>query len=152
LSDRFRLLAGGDQTEPPRQQAMRTCLDWSYGLLTELEQVLFRRLSVFAGWTLEAAKAVSAGGEITQADVLDLLTHLVDKSLVGLEGEGERYRMLETLREYARDRLSETGEKAQWESRHLAYFLALAEEAEPHLTGGEQGPWLERLETEHNNV
>lgn len=152
LSDRFHLLAGGDPTEAPRQQAMRTCLDWSYGLLTELEQVLFRRLSVFAGWTLEAAKAVSAGGEITQADVLDLLTHLVDKSLVGLEGEGERYRMLETMREYARDRLSETGEKAQWENRHLAYFLALAEEAEPHLTGGEQGPWLERLETEHNNV
>jgi predicted ATPase/class 3 adenylate cyclase len=108
LSDRFRLLAGGDQTALPRQQTLRALIDWSYDLLNEAERALLRRLSVFAGgWTLEAAEAVAAGGAIEKDDVLDLQTHLVDKSLVSLDTHGGRYKMLETVREYARTRLDE---------------------------------------------
>ena len=111
LSDRFRLLAGGDQTALPRQQTLRALIDWSYDLLNEAERALLRRLSVFAGgWTLEAAEAVASGGAIEREDVLDLQTHLVDKSLVALDTHGGRYRMLETVREYARSRLDEAGE------------------------------------------
>jgi predicted ATPase/class 3 adenylate cyclase len=129
LNDRFRLLTSGDRTELPRHQTMRACLDWSYDLLTEPERALLQRLAVFAGWTLEAAEAVGSDGEIRPSDVPDLLTHLVEKSLVVVEGEGRRYRLLEMVRQYARERLQENGEEASWQDRHLAYFLQLAEEA-----------------------
>ena len=153
LSDRFRLLTGGDATALPRQQTLRACIDWSYELLTEPERTLLRRLSVFAGgWTLEAAEAVGAGGEVDKADVLDRLTRLVAKSLVEFDAENERYRLLETVRQYARDRLIESGEQAQSQARHLAYFLAVAEAAEGQLTGAAQHLWLDRLETEHENL
>ncbi|HXL84882.1 MAG TPA: adenylate/guanylate cyclase domain-containing protein, partial [Casimicrobiaceae bacterium] len=107
LNDRFGLLTRGDRTALPRQQTLRASIDWSYELLTDHERALLRRLSVFAGgWTLEAAEAVGAGGDVETTDVLDRLTNLVEKSLVTLEVEGKRYRLLETVRQYAQERLS----------------------------------------------
>ncbi len=163
LHNQFRLLTGGSRTALPRQQTLRALIDWSYNLLTEPERVLLRRLSVFAGgWTLEAAEAVCAGDGIAQADVLDLLAHLVDKSLVStatLDGEMDtptsgamRYRFLETIRQYARDKLLESDEGERVRDQHLDYFMRLAEEAEPKIRSAEQISWLHRLEAELENV
>jgi tetratricopeptide (TPR) repeat protein len=153
LSDRFRLLAGGDRTALPHQQTLRASIDWSYDLLTEPERALLRRLAVFAGgWTLEAAEAVGAAGEIDESDVLDLLTHLVEKSLVEWEAEGERCRLLETVRQYAQERLDASGEGDEVRTRHLAFYLALAEEAMPEARGPKQGAWLARLDVERENL
>jgi predicted ATPase len=153
LSNRFRLLAGGDRTALPHQQTLRASIDWSYDLLTEPERALLRRLAVFAGgWTLEAAEAVGAGGEIDESDVLDLLTHLVEKSLVEWEAEGERCRLLETVRQYAQERLDASGEGNEARTRHLAFYLALAEEAMPEARGPKQGAWLARLDVERENL
>jgi predicted ATPase/class 3 adenylate cyclase len=153
LNDRFRLLTRGSRTALPRQQTLRAMIDWSYDLLTEHERTLFRRLAVFAGgWTLEAAETVGAGGDINQSDILDLLTQLVEKSLVVLESKSGRYRLLETVREYARERLSDSGEQEQTRARHLAFYLALAEKAMPELAGPSQGAWLARLDLELENL
>jgi predicted ATPase/class 3 adenylate cyclase len=153
LSDRFHLLTGGDATALPRLQTLRACLDWSYDLLTEPERALLGRLAVFAGgWTLAAAEAVGTGGEVDKSHVLDLLTYLVQKSLVEFDAEGGRYRLLETVRQYAGERLEESGGGEAARERHRDYFLALAEEAEPKLTGPEQTEWLQRLEEEHENL
>ena len=153
LSDRFRLLTRGDRTALPRQQTLRALIDWSHDLLTEHERTLLRRLAVFAGsWTLEAAEHVGAGGEVDDAAVLDLLSNLVEKSLVELEVEGERYRLLETMREYARLRLDESNEGDAVRTRHLAFYLALAEKASPELVGPDQGVWLARLDLERENM
>src|SRR5208282_3179128 len=155
LDHRFGLLTGGSRTAMPREQTMRSAIDWSYDLLNEAEQALFRRFSVFAGgWTLEAVQALCAGDSVDEDTVLDLLTSLVDKSLVVAEERkrATRYRLLETMRAYARDRLRESGQEAEWQSRHLTYFVALAEEVEPQLTGAEQAEWLWRLEEEHENL
>jgi predicted ATPase len=114
LDDRYRLLTGGPRTALPRQQTLRATVDWSYALLDAAEQVLLRRLAVFAGgWTLEAAEAVCAGGEVAAGTVLDLLSGLVHKSLVQRERHsgGTRYRLLETIRHYAWERLAESGEE-----------------------------------------
>jgi predicted ATPase/tetratricopeptide (TPR) repeat protein len=151
LSDRFRLLRGGTRGVLPRQQTLKALVDWSYDLLTEEEQGLLRALSVFSGGhTLEAAE------EVFGADVLDLLSRLVNKSLVqtdGPAGEGEpRYQMLETIRRYAWDRLIEEGEAGRYRGRHLEYCLRLTEEAERGLLGPEQRAWLERLTAEHGNL
>ena len=131
-------------------------MDWSYALLSEAERVLFGRLSVFAGgWTLEAAEAVGSGGGVGEGEVLDPLSRLVDKSLVVVEeGEGGvmRYTMLEPVRQYAREKLRESGEEEAVQSRHAGFFLALAEGAEPELAGTQQEAWLKRLEREHANV
>ena len=138
LDDRFRLLTGGSRTALPRQQTLRALIDWSYDLLSETERTLLRRLSVFAGgWTLEAAEAVCAGDGVDEYDVLELLTHLVDKSLaLPEEHDGDvRYRLPETVRQYARDRVLEAGEAAPLAERHLAYCLAFSERAEPELWG-----------------
>jgi predicted ATPase len=156
LADRFRLLTGGSRTALPRHQTLRATLEWSYALLAEPEQRLFDRLAVFAGgWTLEAAEAVGAGDGIESADVLELLIHLVDKSLVvaqeGLRGEAW-YRLLETLREYGWEGLTRSGGADATLRRHVAFFLALAERAEPELMGAEQRVWLGRLEHQHDNL
>ncbi len=130
LSDRFRLLARGDRLALPRQQTLRALIDWSHELLTEPERVLLRRLAAFAGgWSLDSTEAVCAGGDVDEADVLDLLANLVEKSLVVLEPGGERYRLLETIREYALERLRAAGEESEVRERHLARYLALAERA-----------------------
>ena len=156
LDDSLRLLSAGSRTASPRQRTLRGTLDWSYALLSEPERRLFCRLSVFAGgWTLEAAEAVGAGGQTEQSDVLDLLSRLVEKSLVVAEatgGGGVRYRMLEPIRQYAREKLQEGGEGEEVRRRHASFFLALAEEAEPRLRGPEDMEWLERLEVEHDNL
>jgi len=153
LSDRFRLLTGGDRTALPRQQTLRACIDWSYDLLTDPERALLRRLAVFAGgWTPEAAEAVGADREATPNNVLNLLTQLLEKSLVVMDAEGRRYRLLETVRQYAQDRLHESGDGEAARERHRDYFLALAEEAEPKLKGAQQAEWLQRLEEEHDNL
>jgi non-specific serine/threonine protein kinase len=134
---------------------LRSLIDWSYDLLSGTEQALFRRLAVFAGgWTLAAVEQVCTGEGIDEAGALDLLTSLADKSLVVAEERdgATRYRLLETVRQYARDRLLEGGDGGRWRDRHLEHFLAVAEEAEPQLTGANQQAWLDRLETEHDNL
>jgi predicted ATPase/class 3 adenylate cyclase len=151
LDDRFRLLTGGSRTALPRQQTLRALIDWSYDMLPKAEQVLLRRLSVFAGgWTFEAAEGVCGGDD----DVLDSLTHLVDKSLVTVDeqDQGARYRLLETIRQYARDKLLESGESAALRDRHLDFFVGFAEEAEPKLMSPEDLKWTIRLEPEHENI
>jgi non-specific serine/threonine protein kinase len=159
LGARFRLLTGGTRTSLPHHQTLRALIDWSHDHLAEKERTLFRRLSVFSGgWTLDAGEAICAGDGVEEWEVLDLITHLVDKSLVEMDlDRGEklgraRYRTLETIREYARDRLAEAEEERAYRSRHHAYFLALAEEADTRLTGPEQGTWLRRLGAEHENL
>jgi len=153
LNNRFNLLTRGDTTALPRQQTLRAMIDWSFELLTEHERALLRRLAVFAGgWTLEAAEAVGAGGNLSKTDVLGLLANLVDKSLVALEAEGERYRLLETVRQYAQQKLDESVEADQTRRRHLDFFLALAEQASSRLVGPDQGAWLARLDLEAENI
>ncbi len=155
LDQRFRLLAGGSRTALPRQQTLRSLIDWSYDLLSVTEKALMGRRSVFSGgWTLEAAEQVCGGDPVEEWEVLDLLTSLSDKSLVTYQETASmaRYRLLETVRQYARDRLLESGVYESWRERHLAHFLALTEEAEPHLSGKGQVEWLERLEREHDNL
>jgi tetratricopeptide (TPR) repeat protein len=135
---------------------MRATIDWSYRLLTPAEQLIFRRLSVFAdSWTLEAAEAVCAGDGIEQYDMLDLLTQLVNKSLVVADreqGQETRYRLLETIRQYALERLAASGEADARRRQHLAYFVGLAERAEPHLRAFAMVVWLDRLEAERDNI
>lgn len=155
LNERFRLLTGGSRTLLPRQQTLRALIDWGYNLLSEVEQILFRRLSVFVGgWTLEAAEFVCAGHGMDEFEILDLLSALVDKSLVVLqerEEGGFRYRLLETLRQYGQEKLAAAAEKIEFEARHRSYFSDLAETAVPHLQGMDARVWLEQLELEHNN-
>lgn len=159
ISDRLgqspKLLTKGERTADHRHSTLRATLDWSYELLGGHEQALFRRLSAFAGgFTLEAAESVGTGGSIDAGDVLELLSMLVDKSLVVAEESwetGARYRLLEPIRQYAREKLSVSGEGEAVGRRHAAFFLALAEEAEPELKGPRQARWLDRLETEHDN-
>jgi predicted ATPase/class 3 adenylate cyclase/DNA-binding CsgD family transcriptional regulator len=155
LDDRFRLLTGGSRTALRRQQTLRTLVDWSHDLLSERERVLFRRLAVFAGgWALEAAEGVCFGDGIDQGDVLDLLTGLVDKSLVLAEEQGDekRYRFLETIRHYAAEKLDEAGETARSRDCHRDWYVALAEQAEPELSGPAQIAWLDHLEATHDNL
>jgi predicted ATPase/DNA-binding CsgD family transcriptional regulator len=161
LDDRFRLLTDGSRTALPRHQTLRATIDWSYDLLTEGERRVLRRLSVFVGgWTLEAAEAVCADREqaesahIAPANVLDLLTQLVDKSLVIAERkqvDETRYRMLETIGQYARDRLLESGEVEQTRTGHLDFFLAFAVKSRPKAHGPEQVIWLKRLDADCDN-
>ncbi|MEO7838962.1 MAG: tetratricopeptide repeat protein [Anaerolineales bacterium] len=172
LDDRFRLLIGGSRTVLERHQTLRAAIDWSYNLLPPDEQSLFRRLAIFVGgWTLEAAEAVCsdpstslpeeqvaslrAGSVLVQSeDVLNLMEQLINKSLVIREeaGHESRYRMLETIRQYANEKLIESAESAALRDRHLKYFLNVAETAEPNLHSEEQGQWLGQLEMEHNNL
>jgi predicted ATPase/class 3 adenylate cyclase len=155
LNDRFRLLTGGSRTALPRHQTLRAAIDWSYGLLSEPERQVLRRLSVFAGgWSLEGAEAVCASEGLEGWEALDMQAHLIDKSLVLLEhaGGGEaRYRLLGTIRQYAADRLVEAGEAAATRDRHFDWYLALVQSASPELRGPRQADWLERLEQEHDN-
>jgi predicted ATPase/DNA-binding winged helix-turn-helix (wHTH) protein/tetratricopeptide (TPR) repeat protein len=153
LDQRFRLLASGSRSDLPRHQTLRALLDWSYELLDEAERQFFARLSVFAGgWTLAAAEVVGAEGVIAKDDVVYLLIALVEKSLVVADDDGDRYRMLETVREYAREKLVISEGANAVRERHRNFFLALAVSAEPNLAGPEQATWLQRLEDEHDNL
>lgn len=150
LDDRFKLLTGGSRTALPRQQTLRALIDWSYDILSPDECKLLKRLSVFAGgWMFEAAEAM-----FDDMDVLELLPQLVNKSLVTMDDEGDepRYHLLETIRQYAREKLMESGEAAEVRNRHLAYHVQLAEEAEPHLYKIGALKWVTRLEAEYDNL
>ena len=154
LDDRFSLLTAGSRTAIPRHQTLRATVDWSHGLLSERERVVFRRLAIFeAGCTLEAAESVIADEALGRAEVLDHLSRLVDKSLVIVEDrEGTtRYRMLQTIHEYARVRLSDANEMDRMCNMHFEYFLALAESAEPEFERLSDPGWVVRAETELGN-
>jgi predicted ATPase/DNA-binding SARP family transcriptional activator len=159
ISDRLRdapgLLTSGRRTAEPRQQTLRGALGWSYDLLEEPEWLLFERLSVFrGGWTLDAAEAVGGDGVSGERDVLEPLLGLVDKSLVAVEAGGEgdvRYRMLEPIRQYARERLEARSAQDVYE-RHARYFLGIAEQPESELRGERQVAWLKQMGTEYANV
>jgi predicted ATPase/class 3 adenylate cyclase len=162
LDDRLRLLTGGSRTVLEHHQTLRAAIDWSYNLLPPLEQTLFRRLAVFIdGWTLEAAEYVcseetasdktSFGENIRTEDILNLMEQLINKSLVITEEmqSETRYHMLETMRQYANEKLVESD---VIRGKHAAYFLTLAETVEPYLEKTEQASWLDKLEREHNNL
>jgi predicted ATPase/class 3 adenylate cyclase len=156
LSDRLKLLTGGARDLPERQRTLRSTIDWSYGLLEEGEKVLFARLSVFAGGrTLAAMEAICDAEGDLPGGVLDGVSVLVDENLLrqeeGVGGE-PRFVMLETIHEYAREKLQESGQTEDLRRRHARYFLAKAEEAEPELMGAEQAEWLKRLELELDNL
>jgi len=160
LDDRFRLLTGGSRAALSRHQTMRAAIDWSYDLLTEQEQILFRRLGVFSGgWTLDSTEAVCSGEGIEASEILDTLTNLVDKSLVNREdgqGSKSRFRMLETIRQYALETLLESNEEGEFRKRHLDYYVSLVQSANPHLgfflPDEETVSWLRILEPEQDNL
>jgi len=154
LEESFAVLAGRSRTALPQQRTLRATMDWSHDLLTDAERILFRRLSVFAGgFTLEAAEAVCADPDAGHPGVLDVLTSLVDKSLVEVvKGPGgARYRLLETVRQYGLEKLCDAGEEPGVRRRHARFFLDLAERAEPQINTRDRGRWLHRLEAEHDN-
>jgi predicted ATPase/class 3 adenylate cyclase/DNA-binding CsgD family transcriptional regulator len=156
LQDRFQVLATSARKVEARHQTLRATMDWGYDLLSQTEQTLFRRLSVFVGgFGLHAAQAVCSGDGIEMGLLLNLLSGLVDKSLlVAEEGTGGAawYRLLETVREYGRARLVENEEAELMRRRHGQFFVAFAQEAEQELKGPRQGAWLRRLEEEHDNL
>jgi len=154
LDDRFRLLTGGARTALPRQQTLRAAIDWSYDLLSENERLLLRRLAVFAGgWTLELAEQVCSDEAIDQYEVMDMLGKLVDKSLVAVYESvtGTRYRILETVRQYAREKLFESGEGERMRDQHLKVFVGLAEQMEPDTRNYNQPHCFNRLDEELDN-
>jgi len=158
LDDRFHLLTGGSRTALPRQQTLLAMIDWSYSLLNDQERTLFRRLAVFVGgWTLEAAESVCPDDEpggILPHDILDLLTHLVDKSLLTTEevmGQ-TRYHRLETIRQYSREKFLETGEVEEVRNWHLSYFVRFSESAEQGLMSSDQIFWGNRMKVEQDNL
>ncbi len=168
LNDRFRLFTGGSRTASlPHHQTLEALIDWSYDLLSKPEQVVLRRLAVFAGgWTLQAAEAVCTGDGVEEEEVLELLLRLVDKSLVvddeqkslvveepsSIGEQQARYRLLGTIRQYALQKLTEAGEGEAVRHRHARYYLGLIELGAPELGGERQSVWLERLEQEHDNL
>jgi predicted ATPase/DNA-binding SARP family transcriptional activator len=155
LDERFNLLTGGSRTALPRQQTLRASIDWSWDLLSEAEQILMQRLSVFTdGWTLDAAEAVCAGNDIEHHQVLGLMNELVVKSLVIAEEPNEqtRYRLLETTRQYAQEKLLDANKSELFRDYHLDFFVTFATAIESKLHGPEQVYWLDQLETENNNL
>jgi predicted ATPase len=155
LDNRFALLTGGSRAALPRQQTLAAAMDWSYDLLTEQEQVVLRRLSVFRGtFSMEAAEQVAASSGINWFEVFDLLSRLVDKSLVVAEERGDemRYRLFETVRSYSARRLETEGDPAGAGDRHAEFFLTLAEAAADEMRGPEEAMWLRRLEADHDNL
>jgi non-specific serine/threonine protein kinase len=156
LNDRFSLLTSGSRTSLPRQQTLRATIDWSHDLLTEPEQIMFRRLAVFAGgFALEAAEAVCSQGGLKRNEILDLLGRLADKSLVIVDSVvivETRYRLLETIREYGLEKLLESGEAETSRNQHLQFFTSLAERAAPNAFGAETFEYYEQIDWELDNI
>jgi predicted ATPase/class 3 adenylate cyclase len=155
LKDRLHLLSGGSRVALPRQQTLRALIDWSYDLLTDVEKTMFQRLSVFAGGcTLEAAEEVCAGGIVQHSDALDVLASLTEKSLVVFESPESpgSYRWLQTIRDFAAEKLEQSSEAVAIRGRHLDFYVALAEEAQAKLLGPAQGDWCRRLDSELENL
>ncbi len=154
LEDRFRYLTGGKREALAHHQTLRATIDWSYDLLDEAEKLLLNRVSVFqGGFVMEAAEGVCAGEGLDELEVLDYLSQLVQKSLVEVDEQDDeaRYRLLETVRQYAQEKLEDAGETETYHQAHLDHYLELAETAEPELEGAEQASWLNRLHQEHDN-
>jgi non-specific serine/threonine protein kinase len=154
LDDAFQVLGTRNRSTPARQRTLRATLDWSYELLTPLEQALIRRLGVFVGgFSLEAAECVCTGEDVRTTQVLELLARLVDKSLVVVQpSTSGRYRLVEPLRQYALQCLAARGENREFEQRHTAYYVALAGQAAPELSGPDQVAWLGRLDGDLDNL
>ena len=166
LGDSLKVLTRGERTADPRHQSLRATLEWSHDLLSEAERVLFRRLSVFAGgWTLEAAEEVCSKEGVERDEVLDVLSELAERSLVMTEAGQEevpRFRMLEPIHQHAREKLEESGESEALRSRHVSYYLKLAQEADvdgegaaeadPRMQGAPPVEWLRQMEAEHANL
>lgn len=156
LDQAFRLLTGGGRTTLERQRTLRSAIDWSYQLISEPERILLRRLGIFmGGWTLEAAEMVCPGNDISKDEVLNLLSLLVDKSLVLADhasGQETRYRMLETIRQFALEELYRSGESEELHKRHCDWFICLAEEAGPNLYKSMGQIWFEKLKNDHDNL
>ena len=154
LDERFRLLTEGSRTALPRHRTLRSLIDWSYELLSESERMMLCRVSVFSGgWSLEAARQVCAFDRVAPDEAASVLTSLADKSLVWTEMRDAvtRFRLLETVRQYAHERLQRSGEETPVRRRHVEYFVALAEEARKHELAADAPAWLDRLEMEHDN-
>jgi predicted ATPase len=154
LDQRFRLLTAGLRTALPRHQTLQAMIDWSYDLLNPPERTVLERLSVFAGgFDLEAAELVASGGEVDETSVIDILSSLVDKSLVQAEGSEQiRYRLLETVRQYGVAKLELSAEEKRIQVSHRDYFLALAELASSRFSGPEGSSWFKRMSLEHDNL
>jgi non-specific serine/threonine protein kinase len=149
LDDRFNLLTGGKRTALPRQQTLRALIDWSYDLLTENEKILWSRLSVFSGgWTLEAAEEICSDESINKYGIIDHLSELAEKSIIIFNESKERYNILETIKQYGREKLENEN---QIFLKHLDYFLDLAKKAEPELSRSDAKLWLDKLEADHSN-
>jgi predicted ATPase/DNA-binding SARP family transcriptional activator len=153
LQNRFRLPGSSDHSHPERQRTLESLIEWSYELLNEDEAIVLRRLAIFAGgWTLASAEEVVADGRLEGDDVVDATVRLVEKSLVVFDAAVDRYRLLETVRHFARGRLDDSGEADELRERHVHHFLALAEGARPKLAGPLQAEWLARLDAERENL
>ncbi|MFC2092979.1 tetratricopeptide repeat protein, partial [Bacteroidota bacterium] len=153
LNSRFSLLTGGKRTALPRQQTLRALIDWSYDLLSDREKILWSRLSVFIdGWTLESAEEICSNDKVNKEDILDLLSLLLEKSIIIFDTDEARYRILESIRHYGEEKLKEANETKNILSKHLHYFMELSETTEPKLRGPEAKECLEMLETEHGNL
>lgn len=154
LDDTFGLLTQASPAALPHHRTLQATMDWSHRLLSSHEQTLLRRLSVFSGgFTLEAAEQVCGDAPLSPGDILNELSHLVDKSLIEVERQGgsARYRLLETIREYAHNKLCQVGEDQALRRRHFVFFLKLSQDAQPILASAEHRPWLNRLDQEHDN-
>ena len=150
LDDRFRLLTGGKRTSLPRQQTLKALIDWSYELLTENERLMWQRLSVFTGgWTLEAAETICPDEKISKNEILNLLTGLTEKSIIVYDESRDRYRMLETIKQYGKEKLSDENDIFL---KHLSYFTELSEKAMPELQKENLKFWLDILEADHSNL
>ena len=155
LEDRFHFLTSGARTALPRHQTLRAMIDWSYNLLSEKEKLLLRRVAVFTGgWSLELAEHVCSDDTIVLDEILDLLTRLVDKSLIAVDHQkvATRYRILETVRQYAQEKLSESGDVLTIRAKHREVILTLVEKAAPEIFGPDQKKWIDALEEEHDNI
>jgi predicted ATPase/DNA-binding winged helix-turn-helix (wHTH) protein len=153
LSDSLDVLKGGDRTSLTRQQTLRASIDWSYDLLSIPERELLRRLSVFAGgWLPGAAQAIATGGDVESENVLELLSHLVEKSLVAKDGDHGRYRLLDTVRQYARELLTASGEEDGVRSQHLDHYIKYLDEARARIAGPDHAVWMVRLDLDTENI
>ncbi|MEO8210630.1 MAG: tetratricopeptide repeat protein [bacterium] len=152
LNDRFKLLTGGERTALPRQQTLRALIDWSYDLLSEQEKILWQRLSIFAGgWVMEAAEEVCGDINIDKYDILDLLNNLIEKSIIIFDEGKERYRMLETIKQYGYEKLGDANERDAMMNNHLKYFMERAEFIKPKLIGPDLKEWLNKLDEDYSN-
>ncbi|MFZ1461879.1 MAG: tetratricopeptide repeat protein [Ignavibacteria bacterium] len=155
LRDRFKLLTGGKRTALPRQQTLRALIDWSYDLLSEKEKILWQRLTIFSGgWTFEASEKVCSDEILEEYEILDLLGNLIDKSLVKVTETDNvfRYTILETIKKYGNEKLTESGKRDELQEKYFNYFFELAKDSETGLTGNEQKEWINKMALENENI